>query len=1539
MANEREVVKTIADAIVKASKAITEQNNKSYIDNKLKYYTGGSSSGSGGGGSISGTIPASQVTGLYNTVAGYIINAQASSDAGDVVAGKIMQTLNGIANMQISTASIGSAQINNLDVAVANIVHLTTQQATIEDATIRQLKADIANVGLSNIGTANIGYAQVKDLVSGTAIFREAASSKLFIDRLAVTDANMVSLTTGELMLKNANGEFVRIVVDAQGNVSGEVVTFDGDDVFNDNSLTATKIVENSITARELNVEAIFSDRATIGAIKAANIDVADLFANTAFVNRLYASTIQAPNAGTDIDISGNSQITLLKNRLALLVEDESTSTEIILTPGMLDAITDHVNVIADTIDLSANTSIDARVKTVVDEEIGYHMDMLSTSDILSDAITSTTLSIALYRGKDNVTNATAASKFDWTRKSGNSSADTVWNNSHKGMKSITINRNDLDYSATFECTYTDTDTVLATASKGIVDRSDGKVLVVSLGYNLPPTQIVDVNDNTYSPDWSSTNLIVTPIVTEDQQAIQLSDSGLTVTWKRRAGSGSETNIVSGETVTNKVLTVSENVLSSITSGLVTYIAYVTYTHSDGSVSTAKSESTFSQIKSGRDATLREVRIEGEQVFKYATAASTPSPESIRLVAVAEGCTITGWHYRASNGNWVEYPTNLDNQTASTDERYIHDTDPVFVDNVATIRVSTNYTDVYDIFSVYKVYDGAKGDQGDDGEPGEDGAPGDPAPVVFLTNENITFSGDKLGRVASTAINCNVIAYIGTTKVKPIVGNVSGMPTGMTVSKIDAGNNEISVNIQVASNATLGGVGQQFGALTVPITYPVATNLSITWSKVNTGADGEAGKSAVTFVSYAPYGTVFTNNTGSLLIQTSAYDGAAPITTQQASYVWARFVSGQWQIISGETTESLTVNGSSVDGVASFRCAMTYQGETYYTTLSLTDKTDNFQAEIESSSGNIFKNAQGQSTLKCRLFQNAKEVDSTGVRYTCWWYRLDKDGNNVYWDVYDNNSNVVDTVARKSGKSIVVTDKDVTIKNTFLCEVEDQTLAESRIITSAQFTIVDMSDPVQSGIEPQNPEVDMLWIDTSVTPNQFKRWNGTEWVSVSDVDSEALSTRLTTIETEIREQGGEILLRATKEEVEQIDDRVTASETQISQLDVKYDGISAVVARKATNYRQTQEPQGANFGDIWVQPITTGPLAGTEKSYQAVGAAGSNTPSFAYDDDGNLLYMYPEDSEYKYPIAILEDDTLAVQGEGAYEIDEDGQFIGYNGWKEIKADSVASLEITVNGINTAVQNLNGDISLINQRADSIENSISSVDGRVTDLSLDLDGITASVSSLDTSVSGLSSDIITMTGNIENIENDINDLSGDIEDTNANLSLVSQQANKINWLVASGTSAATMQLTSEALSAIANNINLQANNTVRITSGDQITASAANSIDLSGNNSISLITENLSFRIDEVSDVTNKVNRWMVFSEDGLRQGKEGSTYSTLVDDTGFHILQKNEKITTIAKRQVAAEEFRVGRINTTETRCVIREAGDNGLIITVEGLA
>ena len=617
---------------------------------------------------------------------------------------------------------------------------------------------------------------------------------------------------------------------------------------------------------------------------------------------------------------------------------------------------------------------------------------------------------------------------------------------------------------------------IIATGSKTIIDLSDGKSLSAYLGSNQPRTQIHDVNANTYQPNWTTTagKLVITPVVYANQTAIALTNAALSITWKRREGSGSEANLASGETVSGNVLTVTQNKLSSVSSGLLTYIAYVTYTDPDtGLPINATADITFALVSTGENA--KSAWISGEQVFKYDKDGNV-SPAQITLTANLQNVTMGKWQYKNSSGTWTDYPTTSDNASITAATLVVKPTHAIFVGSTASLRVTTSDSGIGDTTSIYKVQDGATGATGGTGAAGKN------ASVVFLTNENITFAGNSSGVVTAVTKTCNVVAYTGTTKVTPTLGTISGAPTGMTVTAGSASGNEIPLTIAIAANSNLGGSGHLEGTISIPVTAPVSTTLQLRWSKVNTGATGSA---AYVLTVYAPGGTVFTNGTAnggtSMTLNAQFFQGSTDRTTSSSSlYLWQKYESGSWTTFkaeaSGSSGSTCTVNASDVVGTATFRCRVRYGSSSttyFYDTITIIDKTDNYQADIDSTAGDVFKNTVGSTCLICRLWQNGREVDALkSTTYATaapsspatgdFYYQIttsapttklmrysgsaweDVTANTSYkhaktytWYRRDKNGNPMDSgAAFATGKVIYVDGDDVDSKTVFVCEVE-----------------------------------------------------------------------------------------------------------------------------------------------------------------------------------------------------------------------------------------------------------------------------------------------------------------------------------------------------------------------------------------------------------------------------------------------------------------------------------------------------------------------
>lgn len=616
---------------------------------------------------------------------------------------------------------------------------------------------------------------------------------------------------------------------------------------------------------------------------------------------------------------------------------------------------------------------------------------------------------------------------------------------------------------------------IIASGSKTIIDLSDGKSLSVYLGSSQPKTQINDVNAGTFAPDWTTTagRLVVTPVVYANQTAIALNDTALTITWKRREGSASETNLTTGETVSGNVLTVSQNKLSTITSGLLTYIAYVTYTDPDTSIAVnATADISIALVKTGQNA--RNAWISGEQVFKY-TAAGAVSPAQITLTANLQNVTMSKWQYKNSSGTWTDYPTTGDNASITGTTLNVKPTHDIWVGQSATLRIVTSDPNIGDTTSIYKVTDGAGGT---------------PSSMAFLTNENVTFPADSTGYVSTMTFTCSVGAYTGAQKVTPSVTDPTGtnLPQGITLKSTKTVNNQYSMVFEVSGN--VGGSARGYGTIPIVITSPISTTLYITWSKA---LQGGAGEDAYLFTIYSPDGTVFNNGIvhegqstqgTSITLKTQFYRGSTDITDASTSYyLWERYESGAWSTYKAEdigtSGNTCPVSADDVQSSCAFRCrARSGSASTtyYYDTITIIDKTDNYQADIDSTAGDVFKNTVGETCLICRLWQAGAEVDplkcttfsetapsspSAGTFY----YQITKSPNVSHatklmrysgsawvdvtnhatykhtktykWYRRDKNGNPLDSGAVfAQGKVIYINGDDVDNKTVFVCEVE-----------------------------------------------------------------------------------------------------------------------------------------------------------------------------------------------------------------------------------------------------------------------------------------------------------------------------------------------------------------------------------------------------------------------------------------------------------------------------------------------------------------------
>ncbi|MDD3122635.1 MAG: phage tail protein [Candidatus Izemoplasmatales bacterium] len=310
--------------------------------------------------------------------------------------------------------------------------------------------------------------------------------------------------------------------------------------------------------------------------------------------------------------------------------------------------------------------------KTIEDIDTSlYHADITSSGTSITRDISSIVITAKLLNGSTEI--ETVESSFIWKRVSSNTSDDATWNNTHKGKKLITITSDDLEASANFHCEVATAEWSGNTSSITIVDEVKSQVPIGHLTANQPDTQTLDESGNV-TPVWG---LTLTPSIQLGIFSPNIDD--FTTTWKRRVESGEITELVAGETVTNNVLSVNNNVLSNDVRSI-TYYCYIKYQYS-----TCMTEKTFTLVKDGSSGSDGVSIVRESTTVLYAVNNSSTEPPT------------TGW---------------ITTQPSRSAGQYIWQ------------KMRIAYSDGTITETDAACITGDKGDKGEDGAPGLDGLQG-----------------------------------------------------------------------------------------------------------------------------------------------------------------------------------------------------------------------------------------------------------------------------------------------------------------------------------------------------------------------------------------------------------------------------------------------------------------------------------------------------------------------------------------------------------------------------------------------------------------------------------------------------------------------------------------------------------------------------------------------------------------------------------------------------------------------------------------------
>ena len=272
-----------------------------------------------------------------------------------------------------------------------------------------------------------------------------------------------------------------------------------------------------------------------------------------------------------------------------------------------------------------------------------------------------------------------------------------------------------------------------------------------------------------------------------------------------------------------------------------------------------------------------------------------------------------------------------------------------------------------------------------------DGVDGNDAYTVILTNENHTFAGNTTSAIASE-IECNIIAYKGTTQVAATIGTITGQPTGMTTSLL---NNE-TVNAAFRVSVTSSMVTKN-GVLNVPITVDnkVFTK-KFTYGLALDGEDGKDGGrwySGTSITGTSTTATVFSGSGISSAVEGDMYLNTSTYNTYQctlggdastAKWVYVNNIKG----VHGDTGKGvssivnqyyLSTSNTTQTGGSWSTTVPPYVEDCYYWAKSRIVWTDNTETDTTAVLDNGLTDANANAIDARKVATNYLAVDNTGI--------------------------------------------------------------------------------------------------------------------------------------------------------------------------------------------------------------------------------------------------------------------------------------------------------------------------------------------------------------------------------------------------------------------------------------------------------------------------------------------------------------------------------------------------------------------------------
>lgn len=229
---------------------------------------------------------------------------------------------------------------------------------------------------------------------------------------------------------------------------------------------------------------------------------------------------------------------------------------------------------------------------------------------------------------------------------------------------------------------------------------------ILEISTSLPTQQVLDQTTSTYIPDFSSQNMVMTPVVRINGQVADLANQD--ITWSKKNG-----ELTPSETVSNNILTISENVLNADKRSE-TYICTLKYDVNEEDPNDYKEVRAQIELtlvldgqkgEDGQDGQAVRLNVTADRF--YSTDGTNYTPDTITITANFQNCSLDIWQYSVNGTTWANIVNNQHGFTLNGNTVTLAKTSDLFTNTCLAvhIKVLSNIANVIDTVTISRYTD------------------------------------------------------------------------------------------------------------------------------------------------------------------------------------------------------------------------------------------------------------------------------------------------------------------------------------------------------------------------------------------------------------------------------------------------------------------------------------------------------------------------------------------------------------------------------------------------------------------------------------------------------------------------------------------------------------------------------------------------------------------------------------------------------------------------------------------------------------------